>query len=63
MGKPFYDSEYTTTWIAEQQYLASHGVKYTFVKKVDGLTTFKYKKCKKLFDTLAKFYTGLNIID
>lgn len=58
-----YDKEYSCQWPVEQMYLSDNGIKYTFVKNVSGVTTYKYKKSKKLFSTLAKFYGNLEIYE
>ena len=59
--KKKWQKEYSTTWITEQLYLSDNGVRYSFVKEIDGVTTFKYKKTAKLFECLAKFYYELGI--
>lgn len=51
-----FDKEYSTTYVKEKRYLDSCGIRYTFVKTVDGITVYKYKKTAALFDALAKFY-------
>nr|DAN52315.1 MAG TPA: hypothetical protein [Caudoviricetes sp.] len=61
MGK-LIDKEYSTSWITEVVYLNDNGIRYTFVKTIDGVTVYKYKKCKKLFDSLSKLYRNLGII-
>lgn len=50
------DTEYSCTWNTEQEFLASKGIRYTFVKTIDGVTTWKYKKTTLLFDALSEFY-------
>ena len=58
------DKEYSCTWSAEQMYLQDHGIRYEFVKKDNnGITVFKYKKTKKLFDTLSRFYENLGELE
>lgn len=37
--------------------MTEKGIRYTFVKKVNGLITYKYKKTKELFEALAEFYS------
>lgn len=54
-----FDFEYATSYKAEVEYLKSNGVNYTFVKDVDGISTFKYKKTHELFYVLSKFYEQL----
>lgn len=51
-----FDREYPVTFIKEKQFLDSCGIKYTFVKEVDGITTYKYKKTPFLFECLSIFY-------
>lgn len=38
------------------KYLLSKGIKYTFVKDINGVTTYKYKKTPELFEALVSFY-------
>lgn len=54
-GKSF-DKEYSCSWLREQQFLTENGIRYTFVKTIDGVTVWKYTKNYKLFSTLAEFY-------
>ena len=51
-----WDKEYASQWIPECAYLREHGIRYTFVKQIEGITTYKYKKTAELFETLAEFY-------
>ena len=51
-----FDKEYSTTFIKEKQFLDDCGIRYEFVKKMDGKTVFKYKKTSYLFDCLSRFY-------
>ena len=55
-----YDHEYSTQWIKEKEYLSQHGVRYTFVKLIDNVSTYKYEKNETLFKLLAQFYRELN---
>lgn len=57
------DKEYSCTWITEQMYLNDCGIRYTFVKTDDGVTVYKYKKTKKLFDALSELYDKLGILE
>ena len=50
------DTEYSCTWNMEQEFLTSKGIRYTFVKTVDGVTVWKYKKTTLLFEALSEFY-------
>ena len=54
--KKKFDKEYSTSYIKEKQYLDNCGVKYTFVKKVNGITIYKYKKTSELYKCLSDFY-------
>lgn len=51
-----FDKEYATSYIKEKQYLDSCGIKYAFVKEINGITTFKYTKTSELFNSLSQFY-------
>ena len=51
-----FDKEYATQYEREMIFLASKGIRYTFVKTINGLTTYKYTKTKQLFSALAEFY-------
>jgi len=51
-----FDKEYSTQWNYERDYLESIGVKYTFVKEINGISTYKYKKNSELFKALSSFY-------
>lgn len=52
-----FDKEYSTQWVDEMKWLKEHGIKYTFVKYIDGITTYKYKKNHALFVALSMFYS------
>ena len=54
--KKKFDPEYSVTYIKEKQFLDLCGIKYEFVKRVNGITTFKYKKTPYLFECLRIFY-------
>jgi hypothetical protein len=51
-----FDYEYSTQYVREMKYLESVGIKYSFVKEINGITTYKYAKNSKLFKALAIFY-------
>lgn len=38
------------------KYLESVGIKYSFVKDINGVTTYKYTKTPELFSALEIFY-------
>ena len=54
--KKKFDYEYSTKYVKEMKYLESIGIKYVFVKDIDGITTYKYIKNSKLFKALELFY-------
>lgn len=51
-----FDKEYSTQYTPERDYLLKVGIKPTFVKVIDGVTTYKYEKTSELFSALAVFY-------
>lgn len=51
-----YDKEYSTQYTPEKEYLLSNGIKPSFVKIINGVTTYKYKKTSQLFKLLSFFY-------
>ena len=54
--KKIWDKEYSTQYVPEMKHLQSQGVNYSFVKEVNGVTTYKYAKTFKLFKALTEFY-------
>ena len=52
-----YDKEYSTQYRPEVEYLFNNGIKYTFVKKINNVSTYKYKKTSNLFSLLELFYS------
>lgn len=54
-----FDKEYSTQWIDEVNFLKEHGVRYSFVKTKDGISTYKYTKNLKLFHALSLFYENI----
>ena len=54
--KKLFDMEYSTQIRSEMEYLKSCGIKYTFVKKLNGIPTYKYEKSEQLFDALRLYY-------
>lgn len=52
-----FDKEYSTQWVEEMKWLKEHGINYTFVKVIDGITTYKYRKTSDLFELLKQFYS------
>ena len=59
-SKTKFDKEYQTQWNEERDYLKENGINYTFVKEINGISTYKYKKNSELFKTLSSFYMELN---
>lgn len=55
-----YDHEFATSWIKEKEYLSQNGIRYNFVKLIDGVSVYKYEKTETLFNLLANFYRELN---
>jgi len=53
------DREYHCNWYEEFLYLTEHGIKYEFVKEINGVLTWKFKKNGFLFRTLADFYSNV----
>ena len=56
MDKKIWDKEYSTQYTPEMKYLQSKGISYSFVKEVNGVTTYKYTKTSELFEALMNFY-------
>lgn len=56
MDKKIWDKEYSTQYTPEMKYLQSKGINYSFVKEVNGVTTYKYTKTSELFKALMDFY-------
>lgn len=51
-----FDKEYSTQFVPEMKYLQLQGINYSFVKKINGVTTYKYTKTPELFSALMFFY-------
>ena len=51
-----FDKEYSTQYTPEKKYLESVVINPTFIKVVNGVTTYKYTKTSELFKVLAIFY-------
>lgn len=56
MNKKRFDYEYSTQYPKEMKYLENLGIKYTFVKEINNITTYKYTKTPELFHALEYFY-------
>ena len=44
IDKKLFDSEYSTQWRDEVDFLKENGINYTFAKRNNGISTYKYKK-------------------
>ena len=53
-----FDKEYSTQYTPEMKFLLEQGIKYTFVKEINGVTTYKYEKTPELFKALEIFYAN-----
>ena len=53
IDKKLFDSEYSTQWRDEVDFLKSKGINYTFVKRNNNISTYKYEKTSELFLQLA----------
>ena len=51
-----FDIEYSTQFTPEKDFLLKNGIKPSFVKTVNEVTTYKYKKTRELFIKLSIFY-------
>ena len=53
-----FDKEYSTQYKEEMLFLRNKGIKYTWVYiNEDGISVWKYKKEKKLWDALSEMYS------
>lgn len=51
-----FDKEYSTQWNKERDFLFNKGIKYVYVKEINGISTYKYIKNYELFKALSEFY-------
>ena len=51
-----FDKEYRTQFTPEKDYLLSIGIKPSYIKVINEVTTYKYEKTPELFKALAVFY-------
>lgn len=51
-----FNKEYSTQYTPEKEYLLKVGIKPSFVKVIDEVTTYKYVKNARLFEALRIFY-------
>lgn len=54
-----FDREYATSYKSEVKWLSEHGIRYEFVKEINTISTYKYKKNSALYYTLGEFYKTL----
>ena len=52
-----FDKEYSTQYTPEKEYLMNLGIRPSFVKVIDEVTTYKYEKTPELFRALVEFYS------
>ena len=52
-----FDKEYQTQYTPEKEFLLSVGIKPTFIKTLNEVTTYKYTKTSELFHFLELFYS------
>lgn len=61
LDKKLFDSEYSTQWREEVEFLKSVGIPYTFViREASGINRYKYQKNAQLFKQLSVFYEQKN---
>lgn len=54
-----WDKEYATPFLDEVVYLKSKGIRYTWVyTNDDGISVWKFKKEKRLWDALSSMYSN-----
>ena len=51
-----FDKEYSTQYTPEKEYMLQNGIRPSFVKEINEVTTYKYTKTSELFKLLAIFY-------
>ena len=64
MNKVKWDKEYATSYMDEVVFLRSKGIRYTWVyTNDDGISVWKYKKERKLWDALSQMYSNPKYIE
>lgn len=53
-----FDKEYSTQFTPEKNFLWQKGIFPSFVKVINGVTTYKYSKTSELFEALMFFYSN-----
>lgn len=57
-NKNKWDKEYATSFLNEVTFLKSKGIRYTWVyTNDDGISVWKFKKTKMLWDALSEMYS------
>lgn len=56
MERKKFDREYGTSYRNEVLFLRQVNIFYEFVKIIDGISIYKYKKTPELFYALGSFY-------
>lgn len=51
-----FDREYATSYKKEVAWLKENNIDYTFVKSINGISTYKFTKSPELFHALEIFY-------
>jgi len=51
-----FDKEYSTQYKKEVEFLENLDIRYTFVKNINNISTYKYTKTPELFKALELFY-------
>lgn len=59
MERKKFDKEYSTSFKQEVEFLKTKKIDYTFVKNIDNISTYKYKKTPDLFKYLFEFYSSM----
>lgn len=58
-NKNKWDKEYSTSFMNEVVFLKSKGIRYTWVyTNDDGISVWKFKKEKRLWDALSEMYSN-----
>jgi hypothetical protein len=60
MAQTGWDIEYSTNYMKEVDIFTANNIRWSFVKTINGVRTYKYKKSKKLFELLAELYKDIN---
>lgn len=55
-----WDKEYQTSFLDEVTFLKAKGIRYTWVyTNTDGISVWKFKKEKRLWDALSEMYSNI----